>query len=262
MKTILAAIAAFVFAVVSGSGVALADSHEQEQQGETRRFVPVETWTCNYLDGKGAADLDAVIATWNEWMDDNDQDDYFAMTLTPQYFGEDTFDVGWLGSWADGEAMGSGTDFWMTEGRDIAAQFFAVLDCDSHSNFATTELKSPGDGPTPDNIVITFSDCSVPEDPEAWDKLFTNMDAWAAYLGENGYHQGNWMLFPVYGGGGAEFDFKLVEGFDNHTQLGQDYQRFIERADWEKQGELLGGLMDCDDARVYDGRVRRRPAED
>ena len=60
----------------------------------------------------------------------------------------------------------------------------------------------------------------------------------------------------------AEFDFKLVEGYDNYTQLGQDYQRFIERADWEKQGELLGGLMDCDDARVYDGRVRRRPAED
>jgi hypothetical protein len=87
-----------------------------------------------------------------------------------------------------------------------------------------------------------------------------NVVEWSAYLTENGYHQGKWMMFPVYGGGGAEFDFKGVEGFDNHTQLGQDYQRFSDNADWEKQGELLGGLMDCDDARVYEGTVRRQPA--
>lgn len=255
MKRIIAAIAALT--TVLGWGSVLADSHEVEPM----RFVPVETWTCNYLDGKGPADLDAVIARWSAWMDEHDQQDYFAVTLTPFYFGADTFDVAWLGSWPGGESMGRSMDLWVNEGSAMSAEFFEVLDCDTHSNFAAAELKAPG-GPDVDSFLLTFSDCTGPDNPEGWDQLMANLGEWSAYLTENGYHQGNWMMFPVYGGGGAKFDFKWIEGFDNHTQLGQDYQRFSDNADWEKQGELLGGLMDCDEARVYQGTVRRRPAGD
>jgi hypothetical protein len=52
----------------------------------------------------------------------------------------------------------------------------------------------------------------------------------------------------------------MLEGHDNHTRLGQDYQRYIDRQDWDKRGELIGDLMDCDDARGYQATVRRRPA--
>jgi len=253
MRKIIAAVAALI--TVLAWGPVLADSHEAEPM----RFVPVEIFTCDYLEGKGPADLDAVIARWNEWMDEHDQQDYFAVTLTPFYFGSETFDVGWLGSWPNGEAMGRGTDLWVNEGSEINAGFFEVLSCDTHSNFAAAELKSPG-GPPPESFILTFSDCTGPDSSEGWDQLMANLGEWSAYLTESGYHQGNWMMFPVYGGGDAEFDFKLLEGFDNHTQLGQDYQRFSENADWEKQGELLGGLMDCDEARVYQGTVRRQPA--
>jgi hypothetical protein len=254
MKKSAAAIAAM--SVVCLSGELAADSHEPAPL----RWVPVEAWTCDYRDGKGAADLDAVITDWNAWMDASDEHEYFAITLTPFYFGDDAFDVGWLGTWPNGEAMGRGMDRWVTEGGELSAKFFQVLDCDSHSNFATAELKSPGEGPAPDNFVLTFSDCTGPESPEAWDQLFSGLADWFAYTTENGYLQGNWMMFPVYGGGGAEFDFKMVEGHDNHTQLGQDYQRYIDRRDWDKQGELIGSLMDCDDARVYQATVRRRAA--
>lgn len=248
-------VATATFAAVMASGPAFGDNHEQEKM----RFVPVETWTCNYQDGKGPADLDAIVERWNAWMDEHDQHDYFAVTLTPFYFGPETFDVGWLGAWPGGEAMGRGVDLWVSEGSEINAGFFEVFSCDTHSNFAATELKAP-DEPSPDSFLLSFSDCTGPDSSEGWDKLMANVGEWSAYLAENGYHQGNWMMFPVYGGGGAEFDFKWVEGFDNHTQLGQDYQRFSDNADWEKQGELLGGLMDCDDARVYQGTVRRRAA--
>ena len=236
--------------------VVTADNHEPAQL----RWVPVEAWTCNYREGMGSADLDEVIAEWNAWMDANDAHEYLAITLTPYYFGKDTFDVGWLGAWPNGEAMGRGTDQWLAEGGDINARFFEVLTCDSHSNFASAELKSPGEGPAPDSFVLAFSDCSGPESQEEWDQLFAGLGEWFTYTAENGYLQGNWMMFPVYGGGGAEFDFKMVEGHDNYTRLGQDYQRFIDRRDWDKQGELIGDRMDCDDARVYQATVRRRPA--
>jgi len=255
MKKILVAAATFI--AVLGSGATFGDSHE----AENRRFVPVETFTCNYLDGKGPADLDAIIGRWNAWMDEHDQYDYFAVTLTPFYFGSDTFDVAWLGSWPGGEAMGRGQDLWVDEGSEINAGFFEVLSCDTHSNFAATELKTPG-GPPPESFLLTFSDCKGPDSSEAWDQLMSGVDAWSAYQTENGYHQGSWMMFPVYGGGGAEFDFKWLQGFDNHTQLGQDYQRFSDNADWKKKGELLGAYMDCDEARVYQGTVRRQPASE
>ncbi len=70
------------------------------------------------------------------------------------------------------------------------------------------------------------------------------------------------MMFPVYGSGDMEFDFKMVSGWDNHTQNGQDYQRYGDQQDWDKHGELVGGLMDCDVARVYDAKVLRRPAQE
>lgn len=256
MKRILAAAAAsaLVFSLVTVQ----ADNHEQA----ARRYVPVETFTCNYRDGKGPGDLDEVIAGWNQWMDDNDRQDYFAVTLTPYYYGENTFDVGWLGSWPSGEAMGTGTDLWLNKGSEIGMQFYEVLECDSHTNFATTEFKSPGEGPTPDSIVLSFSDCKGPDDPAKWKDLMAGLEGWAKYQTESGYHAGTWMMFPVYGGGEFDYDFKMVSGWDNHTESGQDYQRYSEQEDWDKEGELVGGLMDCDVSRLYNGTVRRKPVEE
>jgi hypothetical protein len=255
MKRTLAAMAVSTFALAAGP--AYADDHEQE----ARRYVPVETYTCNYRADKGPADLDKVIDNWNQWMNDNGGEDYFAMTLTPHYYGENTFDVGWLGSWPSGEAMGRGTDLWMAKGSEIGQQFNEVIDCQSHTNFATTEFKSPGDGPAPDTLVIAFSDCTGPDGPEKWPDLMSGLEAWSQYQGETGYHEGTWMMFPAFGGGDFDFDFKMVSAWDNHTEHGQDYQRYSEQQDWEKQGELIGELMDCDVARLYDAKVRRRPAQ-
>ena len=59
MKKITAAFAAISLVLLSGA--VLADNHEPVPL----RYVPVEAWTCNYLDGKGPEDLDAVITEWN-----------------------------------------------------------------------------------------------------------------------------------------------------------------------------------------------------
>ena len=171
MKRFLAASAVSV--LVFGVGPGYADNHEQEP----RRYVPVETFSCNYRADKGPADLEQVVGNWNQWMDDNGATDYFALTLTPHYYGENTFDVGWLGSWSSGEAMGSGKDLWMSKGSEIGQQFDDVIECISHTNFATTEFKSPGDGPTPETIVLSFSDCTGPEDPAKWPELMSGLDA-------------------------------------------------------------------------------------
>ena len=93
----------------------------QEEQAPQLMVAPIETFTCNYVEGKGPADLDDVIKDWNKWADRKKLNQYFAMTLTPQYFGANyRFDVGWLGAWPDGTTMGRATDVWTSEGGVVA----------------------------------------------------------------------------------------------------------------------------------------------
>ena len=38
-------------------------------QDDDDSAAAVEIYTCSYADGKGAADLDKVVAKWNKWAD-------------------------------------------------------------------------------------------------------------------------------------------------------------------------------------------------
>lgn len=43
-----------------------------------------------------------------------------------------------------------------------------------------------------------------------------NRTFWSAYQTERGYSNGTRMVYPAFGGG-AGFEFKIVEGYDNHV---------------------------------------------
>ena len=248
-KPICIASGAMLFAV---AGVANADGHE----GESIAYPPMETFTCNYNEGMGPADLDAATDAWNEYMDEQGVGYYFAATLTPYYYGPETFDVGWIGSWTDGNAMGAGTDQWLAEGGELAAGFAEVLTCDSHSNFAVDIIHRP-DRPTPDSFVVSFSDCNITEGT-SYEDLRAGLVEWSEYQTEMGHDHPTWVLWAVYGGGGAEFDFKLMEGYLNHAELGEGYEMYGTGGMWRKHMETIAGMYECDDARVYNGTTRRR----
>jgi hypothetical protein len=85
------------------------------------------------MDGKGNADLSAVVDRWNKMSDDNGTDDYAAWLLTPFFYtAEQDFDVIWLGAFKDGNAMGAGLQDWVTNGQEMAAAFAEVVDCNAH----------------------------------------------------------------------------------------------------------------------------------
>ena len=254
-KTIMAAVAAMMLV---GVGTAVAQEEESDEPG----VVPVETWTCDYKEGKGPADLDSVIAEWNDWMDDNGQSNYFAATLTPQYFGERLFDVGWLGVWPDGNAMGASTDFWITEGSEMGAKFFEVLDCTSHTNFVSLNVRrAPQNDDESDNsFVLSFSNCSIKEDKN-FDEFMAAHKEWNAYADENGFVNSAWVMWPVFGESNNDYDFKYVSSASDHTTFGANYQLYSD-GHWQKRSELFKDLVDCDISRVYDGTAIREMAGD
>ena len=96
-KTLVVQFAAILLLACSGSWA--------QEESAAPVVYPVETYTCKYNDGQGPADLDKAIAGWNEYMDEQDDHTYFAMTITPNYFGGETFQVGWLGATATAETV-------------------------------------------------------------------------------------------------------------------------------------------------------------
>lgn len=255
-KTLTTCASALLFL---SAGLAVADSHETEGT----KFNPVEGWTCSYNEGKSRADLDGVIAEWNDWMDDQGLTNHFAVMLTPQFFGERSFDFAWIGVWSDGKAMGAGTDVWVNEGSEMGAAFGEVINCSSHSNFASQNIKQGPDNDddeSDDTFVVTFSDCSI-NDGRTFEEFMAAQEQWNAYADEHGFTGSSWVWWPVWGVADVDYDFKIAGAVDDHTALGANWQLYSE-GHYNKSMEMFDGILDCDVARVYDAHVLREMADD
>ena len=234
-----------------------ADSHEG---GELGPASPIELFACSYADGKGPADLDAAVNDFNAWADKHDVTEYSAWTLVPYYAGpEQEFDVLWLGGTEKAAALGRIQDTWLATGSMEAEQFNEVIPCDAHVNYSALQFKKPPERDNPNNIVVSFSDCKLSGDT-TFDDLVPSLLEWAAYRDGHGSSSGMWVLFPAYGGGGEEFDFKFVASWQNLEEQGADYDQFNEGG-WQKGNELFAGKVSCDSSRVYLA-TNRRMAED
>lgn len=255
MNKILIALAAGGLVFAAGFGTVAA------QDEDDMSAAPVELYLCSYNDGKGPADLEKVVAKWNAWADGRNLHDYTAYTLTPFYAGpEQDFDVLWLGIAPTAAAMGAAQDDWVANGGAVQAEFDKVAPCSAHGNFAAVQFKAPPERKDPSHVVISFSDCNIADGKSFGDDIAPALSAWAKYRGEHGSTAGMWVLFPVYGGGGEEYDFKFVSGYGNFAEQGADWDQYGQEGRF-KAHELFGDMLDCDAARVYNATNRRRAAE-
>ena len=256
MKKILIVLAAGSLVIAAGCSNGVA----QDEEKVSEPVVPVEIYACNYNEGMGPADLDAATAKWNAWADERGMNDYTAWTLTKFYSGpEQEFDVIWLGVSPTAKALGAAQDDYLANGTEIEAGFAKVLTCDAHGNFAAVEFKAPPEREDPsDNVVISFSDCNIAEGKSFDGDVAPAIRAWAEFRTETGSESGHWVLFPAYGGGGEEFDFKWVVGHQNDEAQGADWDAY----NVELDVELFDGVLDCDSSRVYNATNRRRAVEE
>ena len=253
MNRFLSTLATGVFVFAAGLNTAVA-------QDDDDSAAAVEFYTCSYADGMGPADLDKVTAKWNKWADRQGLTDYSAWTLTPFYSGpEQDFDVIWMGVTATGKAMGDVQDLWLAKGGTLGDEFDSVSPCDSHSIAAALQFKAPPEREDPSSIVIDFSDCSIGEGKHFSTDVAPALEAWGEFLAEHGSTAGVWALFPVFGGGGEEFDFKYVEGHGNYSEQGTDFDNY----DPVRAREIFPyGLLDCDSSRSYIATNRRMAESD
>jgi len=235
----------------AGSGTAVA-------QDDGMLVIPVELYACTYNGRNGPDDLDRWVSKWTAWADRNGIEDYAAWTLTPYYFGagpNEGIDVIWMGAGKDAVALGKAQDSWLTTNDGLADEVAEIMTCD-HSNFASINFKAPPAGATPDDSVLTFSDCTF-EDGATFAALGTATAEWSQYLSAAGSKSGSWHWYPQYGGGGEEFDFKWLNAYENLADLGADYEILGNGRGFETRGRLLGHLASCDSSRAYLAKSRR-----
>ncbi len=247
MKKIIRAISVLAGLVPLAMGTALA----QVTEDGMGKVIPVELWACSYNDRQDRDDLDSVNERWNRWMDERNNNNFAAWVLTPYFYGqEQQFDLLWMGAYTDGNAMGAGTSQWLAEGGDINDAYNEVLTCAGHVGFGSAMYKSPPDNATPATGIITMMDCSLNEGHRYQDIQKAEV-AWAEHMSSSGSTAGTFHWFPNYGGGDADFDYKVVNAYNSFTDLGADWERFANGGGREASTEIFGDIDDCDDARVY-----------
>lgn len=245
MKTTICFLLSATLAYLGSAATAIAANHDPTDP----RLRPVELIACNYRDGKGMEDLLRVADRWNEWMDKEGRDDYWAFTLMPLFHSEEIdFDLVWAGGWADGASMAGSIEHWLARGGDLSARLEEVVSCRAHLVFAVIDMQSSPDpwlaGP------VEFSNCTVKRGREMSEALKA-MEEWVAYTTENGVNAGHFVLFPAYGEtSDAEYDFKWVSHF-SYAGFGKNFDMFGTGGGWRKWQDLIERHLECDSARVY-----------
>jgi len=214
-------------------------------------FSAIDSYICNYNEGKNRADLDKVIAKWNKWMDKQGGAAYSAWVMTP-VLGASNYpmDFAWLGVWANGNDMGKGMQSWMEDGGAMSAEFDSVMTCPDHSNAASVNVRPPGEGwPTKSGVTV-FTDCAVAEGKTMQDAMAANR-AWAAHLDSTGSKAGMWAFFPGAGSSDPGYDYKMVSSYPDFEAYGADWESYTNGQGWAKAGQIFGGVTDCGSQRVY-----------
>jgi len=215
-------------------------------------FRPVELWACSYKERKDADDFNRALRMMVEATGDVP---YAAYQLMPNFRGPDQdFDFIYIGVWPDGTTMGRDMANY-AQHTDVIEAWDEAVDCPVSSLYASYRIQAiEDDGNGSGNFILTFSDCKVAHGN-------SNGQALGALRRYNDYRVANGMTiptfawFPAFGGGNAEFDFKLIQAYSGPQHFGDAWSWFVDHAAYETLGDMTDGIVDCDEARVYNGRT-------
>lgn len=214
------------------------------------QFRPLEMWACTFKDRKDQDDMDEAYAMFA----DGDAP-YAAFQLNPYFVGDrrEDFDFIFIGVWESGSAMGADMATYLGNADDEAGQAWdETVDCASLM-FASTRIQAPQPGED-GTFVLAISDCNVGKG-HSNGQAAGAIGRFNAYRVANGMEVGTILWYPVAGGGGAEFDFKLVSAFTGPQHWGDYFSWYVDHEAYNVQGQIMDGIVSCDESRIYTGRT-------
>ena len=244
MKRLLLAATTAACTLFMGTGTSFA-------QDGPPQFAPVELWACNYRDGKDQGDLQPVLDDLVRLAGDTPT---ATRMLTPYLRGpQQAMDFIYIAVWPDGSTMGRDVANYMENGSAADQAWEDTVECNASSLYGRLSINQPSAEPDDgDNFVLTVSDCKVAHGRSTGQAIGA-IQRFNEYRVANGADITELLWFPVYGGGGAEYDFKQVHVFNDYQHLGDTFQWFSDNQAYLVNQDMTDGLVSCDEARVYTG---------
>ena len=215
----------------------------------------MESYMCNYVDGKGYEDLMKVAAKWNKWAGENNPAPYAAYVLSPVFATfEEVPEAVWIGFSPTSTGMGAIVDKWYSEGGSLIAEFNKVVNCGAHTLGGSRTVRpyeNEGQGG-----VVQISACKVNEGV-SWSQVGKADQAWADFMTEHGIPGG---LYRWGAGPGTPkdsgIDFYSVWITESMEQHGAAWDAFREIDSASQDYYSIYGddnLYSCDKSRIYYG---------
>ncbi|MEM6582495.1 MAG: hypothetical protein AAGF35_04500 [Pseudomonadota bacterium] len=237
----LALIASLVFKIVGGTPALAADTAIQAN--------PVEFRTCTYREGKDRLDLQPLMVKFRNYTKLRDVG-YAAWLLTPELHSGPDFDFAWLGSWPDGVSYGVSMERWKTQGRSLAAEMDAVIDCGAMHEMSYAYPINAPDGTPEAGIILIFA-CHIDEG-KTLQEAYVAQREFGQTMKANGSQSISWFYQPVAGAGPDAPDYYYVVGFYRYSDFGDTLDMFINRGGVALQQEVITPVSSCQTPDVYD----------
>ena len=215
-------------------------------------YSVMESFQCNFNEGKGMSDLIRVSDEWTKWMNQgNVSVPYNAWHVTSVFNNQKdfSFDTVWIGFTNNYEEMGVIQDEWAEKGARLQAKFDNVQSCPVHSMQYVYTVRSPNEPFF--KGYMTVSGCTASEG--ATNEAFMLADEkMNAYLDENNFANGLTMRWFRGPGSGVDFpyDYLNVNVTPSFTEWGQNVDKIVTGAG-AVSASLYGDLQSCDTPRVY-----------
>lgn len=221
--------------------------------------LPVEGFSCNFIDGQDQSDLDSAAASFNDWADNEGIALLTTVQLTPHFFSDaQEYEVLFMDIWEDGASFGNGVGAIMADPSGVT-EFSEVVECPAHSLFALVGVKPPENGLV-DNGIFEFTDCTLKANRSADDGIAAvtaigNMMApWA--IGD-----GLGVMFPVAGESpDADYTFKWITYYPSIQAFGTVFDHYAGGAVTTAES-IITPVMDCNSSRMYDLTILREGQE-
>ena len=220
---------------------------------QAQERAAMESWACNYVEGKGYADLMNVAAKWDAWASKNHPAPYSAYVLSPVFATfEEVPEAVWLGFSPTSRQLGAVADQWMSETGDLIDEFNSVVDCGAHTLAGSRTIRAYEK--VGEAGIVQLRSCTANEGV-SWGQIAKADQAWADFMTENELPGGiyRWGAGPGTAKD-SKMDFYAVWITESLEQRGTAMDKFREvEGAGDTYYNIYGdeNLYTCDNSRIY-----------
>ncbi len=223
------------------------------KQTIAQEFFAMESYACEFKDGKDLKDLLKVAEKWEKWATKTYPAPYSAYVMTPVVATyEEVPEMAWLEFSPSISGLGSNIDEWVQYDGSLVGEFDDVIKCDAHMLGSSVTLRAREN--TQDPGFVQLSACSSKDGVSDAQIAKADLEA-AAWLDEHEIPGSNYRWYAKTGSSNqSEVDFYSIWVTNTLKERGEAIEKMMAIEGAQADVEAIYGrnsLAECDKPRIY-----------